>query len=429
MTARAESFQGLELGLREALTHLHDPDYDPAEILFALADCDPRDGPGPVQSAIIRAIGTLEPAPDTPKLTAARRAHSILHARYVLKLTLQETAEQLSLSIRHLTRLQREAIHTLARHVWQQVRDQEPTQGGPVSDTARKDEDRTDAGWRAQVREELAILGQGDAGARCNLAVAIPSTLRIARALGQDRHITVDANAAPPEPAVLLHSSALQHILLTLTGALSGGMQPGGRIWWRTEHIRDQMQITVSGQPVEDDGHPVPDLVHELLSAQGGTAIHRQDGDRASFVLGLPCERQSDEKVVVLAIDDNAGLASLFQSYCKGTRYEIVHVSEGGRALEAIKSCHPRVILLDVLLPDVDGWALLLELRQDGFARSIPIVLCSVTTDERLALELGAVLYLRKPVWRRELIQALDQVLSRAEAVPQRDAPSTPTAC
>jgi CheY-like chemotaxis protein len=71
------------------------------------------------------------------------------------------------------------------------------------------------------------------------------------------------------------------------------------------------------------------------------------------------------------------------------------------------------VILLDVLLPDVDGWGLLVDLQTDPASREIPVILCSVTRDERLALSLGADLYLPKPVWRQQLLGALDDVLNQ----------------
>lgn len=63
------------------------------------------------------------------------------------------------------------------------------------------------------------------------------------------------------------------------------------------------------------------------------------------------------------------------------------------------------------MLPDTDGWKLLSELRESPKTRDTPIIICSVIREEKLALALGATLYLPKPVQRLEFTQALDRVL------------------
>ena len=422
-------FQDLELCLREALSHLHDPDYEPPDVLCALAPSVRSDGPGPVQSEIIRAIEALQPDHDTPLQAETSRAYRILHARFVLRLTLEETADDLNLSIRHLTRLQREAIHALARRLWERTQVGEAPASPRVDAPPQADEYRQRSGWREQVREELAALDRAEAEPTCSLAVVVPGALRIARALMAERQIAVTSNAAPPEPKVLMHASVLQHILLSLTESLATPLDGGASVGWRVEHCALGMRITMSTIPATRAVATIPDIVHELLGRHGGEVTVGQSGNTAPVILELPSEKPPEERAVILAIDDNAGLVSLFQSYCKGTRYEIMHIAEGRRAIEAVAQCRPKAILLDVLLPDVDGWGLLVELRRHVASRSIPIILCSVTRDERLALGLGANLYLPKPVWREQLLEALDQVLSQAEAALLTDAANKPAAC
>jgi CheY-like chemotaxis protein len=67
------------------------------------------------------------------------------------------------------------------------------------------------------------------------------------------------------------------------------------------------------------------------------------------------------------------------------------------------------------MLPDVDGWNLLQDLHQHPATRSIPVIICSVVREETLALSLGAVLYLPKPVSPHQFIQALNQALSESQ--------------
>jgi CheY-like chemotaxis protein len=80
--------------------------------------------------------------------------------------------------------------------------------------------------------------------------------------------------------------------------------------------------------------------------------------------------------------------------------------------MNAVETVTPDVIVLDVILPDADGWELLMHLHEHPIARSIPIIICSVVREKELALALGAKAYLPKPVRRRQFISALQQALS-----------------
>jgi CheY-like chemotaxis protein len=89
-------------------------------------------------------------------------------------------------------------------------------------------------------------------------------------------------------------------------------------------------------------------------------------------------------------------------------------MAQGQGLFETVKVVGPDIIVLDVMLPDVDGWELLMRLHEDPTTRSTPIIICTVVKEEDLALSLGAARYLTKPVRPREFIQALDQLLLQA---------------
>jgi CheY-like chemotaxis protein len=95
-----------------------------------------------------------------------------------------------------------------------------------------------------------------------------------------------------------------------------------------------------------------------------------------------------------------------------GSRYEIVHLPTGNALFEAIAETRPALIVLDVLLPDADGWELLTYLHEHPATRTIPIVVASVVRGEELALALGAAAYLPKPVRRQPFMQLLDHFLA-----------------
>jgi len=84
-----------------------------------------------------------------------------------------------------------------------------------------------------------------------------------------------------------------------------------------------------------------------------------------------------------------------------------------GDALRAVLAEElPSVIVLDVLMPREDGWAILEELQRDEHLRHIPVVICSVLQQPELALAMGAAAVLTKPVTPESLRQTLETVLA-----------------
>ena len=112
------SYKEFEKEFQEALCHLYDLDYQPREALCAATGCDPGDGMPAVRTAILRAIESLEPPADTPPSALTRQVYGLLHNRFVLRLTQEETAYRLNVSRRTVNRLQHKAAHALAEALW-----------------------------------------------------------------------------------------------------------------------------------------------------------------------------------------------------------------------------------------------------------------------------------------------------------------------
>ena len=72
----------------------------------------------------------------------------------------------------------------------------------------------------------------------------------------------------------------------------------------------------------------------------------------------------------------------------------------------------PGVIMLDVMMPGQDGWTLLGQLREHPETQSIPVIVCSILSQEQFALALGAADFIRKPVNRQIFLEVLDRQLA-----------------
>ena len=116
----------------------------------------------------------------------------------------------------------------------------------------------------------------------------------------------------------------------------------------------------------------------------------------------------------ILAVDDEPELTELMQYNLVRAGYEVTTAANGREALDCIKRCRPDLILLDLMLPDLDGFGLCEILRRDPLSATIPIIIVSAwaSTDSRnLGLELGALDYLTKPFSPKELVSRVNQLL------------------
>ena len=119
---------------------------------------------------------------------------------------------------------------------------------------------------------------------------------------------------------------------------------------------------------------------------------------------------------VVLAVEDNADTLQLWGRYVEGSAFSLVALQDPARALSMARALHPALIVLDVMMPDVDGWHLLRSLRDQPETASIPVIVCTVLPQEALARSQGASAFLRKPATRQTFLSVLEQQIAAATA-------------
>ncbi len=127
----------------------------------------------------------------------------------------------------------------------------------------------------------------------------------------------------------------------------------------------------------------------------------------------------------LLVVDDDREIVRVLRAYLEREGYRVLTASTGEEALHVIRRERPDLILLDLMLPDRDGWDLTRLVRADTGLRHIPIIMLTARTEEAdrvVGLELGADDYVSKPFSPREVVARVRAVLRRAAP----DAPSTP---
>ena len=127
--------------------------------------------------------------------------------------------------------------------------------------------------------------------------------------------------------------------------------------------------------------------------------------------------RQPEESApLVLLVDDERAIRTICRVNLEGDGLAVTEATDGAEALEAVRSEHPSLVLLDVMMPSVDGWSVAEQLAADRETREIPVVFLSARAaqEDRLrAQELGAVGYVVKPFDPLELSGTVRDVLER----------------
>ena len=121
----------------------------------------------------------------------------------------------------------------------------------------------------------------------------------------------------------------------------------------------------------------------------------------------------------ILIVDDDNNIAELISLYMTKECFETMIVNDGESALKAVESFEPNLILLDLMLPGIDGYQVCREVRVKN---SVPIIMLSAkgeVFDKVLGLELGADDYMEKPFDTKELVARVKAVLRRYKTQPK----------
>jgi CheY-like chemotaxis protein len=395
--------------LRDALNHLHDPDRlckSPLAPLFGAASSP--DAYSALQQILTEAIASLEPKANVPSSSRAWRIYDLLSCRYVQELNVAVVAEQLGVSVRHLRREQNAALDALSYRLWEQFDlekglDKKAGTGPPAPGT--------EAG--PSVDQELAWLREIPPEHPADLDQVLSSVLDLARPLAEqhDVHLETIPIDALPELAVypIIASQAVLNLLSVVILWASGG-----RVRVSVKPLRWEVEVVVEGLRHQPDPQTIShdaaglDMVRRLADLCGGKVRLVADEDAIRATLTLPAL----ERLPVLVIDDNADTLQLLQRYTAGTRYHLIGTQDPEQALTLAEAFSPQIVVLDVMMPQVDGWKVLARLRQNPLTDHIPIVVCTILPQEPLALSLGAAGFVRKPLTRQAFLAALDHQMT-----------------
>ena len=386
---------------RQVLGRLHDDAYlQTCELVRELTSEDeltPRERTGRFRTLVLRAIEGLSPGADVPLRSSQARSYNVLHLHYGEALMVREVARELAISERQVYRDLRTAEARLWQIVVDDVQRRVARTNSPAQGTDRA----------ALVTREVERLS----GARESLAFAeiLDGVLRDVDALSKRLGIVLRPRVHGGLGQVTMDRQVARHTLLSLVSHLlqrTRGEALTLTVVRRGAAIELVLECVVDAAQSPDALVPV--ACEQLLRHAGGhCAVEASEGAaRVTLMLRgrlLP---------TVVVIDDNEGLIALFERYLEGQNCRVLSAQDGATGIELVESSAPALVILDVMMPQQDGWETLQALHTREASRDIPVVVCSVLDDPELAYSLGASGFLAKPVTEEALVACLQAHLS-----------------
>lgn len=390
--------------VQDALNRLYDSPYLQKHVL---GDLFQRGGIHTIQpSHLVRkvlmdAIEELRPRANVPAQSPDWRAYRILELRYIEGLPTLETMNRLALARSQYFREQGRALESLISILWERWQPVLTAENMPALDSELAE--RTE-----MVQREVDRLSAQGKWEHLDIFHFLNDLKPMLIRLAEDRGCTI--NFETPSDPILINADRiiLRQVILTAI-SLAIELFEGRSISVHAQSSEHEIEIFLL---VDTDVRLSSiatlterlSMCEKLMAAMDGKLTAQElelGGVGLSFVWSALVPQ------VVLVIDDNEGIAELFRRYLATQNWQVRGASGAAEARLAIAHALPTLIVLDVLMPQEDGWELLMSLKQDERTQSIPTVICSVLQDPQLALTLGADAYLSKPVSQQALLELM----------------------
>jgi CheY-like chemotaxis protein len=395
-------FDTFEQYVRDCLSHLYDFESLQDHPLLELLVPDATGKASRVQifrQLVSEVIEQLKLPAGSEFQSRNARLYNILSLRYLRQQPILYILHQLNLSERQFYRDHTKAVHTISSLLWEQVK--APVTASPNATNA------------ISIQSEIRHVQSQSEPHQVEATPFLQKTIAALQSLVEQYKARIDLHVSERWMSIGTDQMVLRQALIYILSQLIIQFPARSRFSLAFE-IRDlqyQFRFTCESEPpvaAERDAIHEPiaalsnqETLHGLVEALGGRIIAPAQ-EKFRLILEIPVIPHS-----ILMIDDNPDAITLFRNYLAHQPYQLLTAGDGKQAIRMAREFRPELIVLDVMLPEQDGWEILQSLKKSPETRAIPVLICSVLDVSDLAISLGADGFLRKPPGEYDFLTAL----------------------
>jgi len=401
--------------LRKALKSLYDPTILMDSPLFEFLGLEKKgDAVAALRRVLIEAIERIKPDEGEPDGVKTWRLYHVLHQRYAMQWSQYRVASNIGIGDRQLLREEKSAIEMLAEMFWREyqlgskVQPQALPENTPEADL-RKEPGNSLVQASSLIQPEFVLIN-----------ALIRDVLKTLKPVIERADVDVRLQTVEEQRLYLRGPVLRQALLLVFNQAISKAQR--GQLIIRSEVGEETAVLSIFAvvdqsvqSTINEPWRSLEDVQGLMRSCDGILQFKEYDcppqldpcpdNSRFAVQLILPALKRA----AILFVDDHADTLQLYRRFLEESRYRFISAGNARQGLSLAKHESPQVIVLDVMMPQQDGWGLLEQLRVHPQTQHIPVLICSIVPQDELAQALGAAEFLQKPLNRESLLAALDR--------------------
>src|SRR5690606_13838737 len=342
-----------------------------ADLLLPDPSLTPKEKGLRLHRILLDAIDELKPGTDVAPYSKPWRRHRLMMLRYYDALAPQAVANELSISLRQFYREHTEAVTAVTDTLWNLYESQRSMYTSVGDQTA-------------ESLLEREAMRATHAGGFSDLGDVLRDAFSLLQELVNRRDVTLVAPPLNDLPTVAVERGLLRQLVLSAFGLIIDAA-PSSTLEIRLLSESERIQINaqaITEKPVHatfEEQRPDVQTLAALCRAEI-ERIERPDG------IGLLLRLPIFTPYTVLIVDDNEDALALYERYLTANAYRAFSLSDPHEVIRLARELQPYAVLLDLMMPDQDGWDVLQLLSTQADTCHIPVVVCSVLKQEALAL-------------------------------------------
>ena len=338
----------------------------------------------------INAIDSLNP--DRVKFfrEPAARLYSLLHCYYVEGFNILELIDELSLSRRQIYRDLKRGQLAIAEYLY--------TQDDVQALATEVELSMSDV---SSIEQEISQLKYNFRPV--NMCQLMRDAIRSIRPLCEQKDIDFELSVPVGAVSHSTDRAIAEQILVSILSQIIAHLDSAS-IRFSIEETKDATAITLA-YPITPSRELDFSTLSRLIRQLDWSVQYTTQDDLQIVTIVLQASTGT-----IMIIDDNQALLQLLHRYLSTHQCQVFTVSNGEKGWELLQSIVPDALIMDVMMPELDGWELLQRIRSNPVTQHIPVIVCTVFNNSELAFALGATDFLHKPVDQGMISQALKRI-------------------